>query len=308
VSDDSKLNDACLLVHNSPSDNLRDCEPYCLHVYDKDVIVKKPAVTSQHERSKRSDIFHFSDASKRRLLFVCRNSGHKIKSQICLTYHHNAPTDGIEVKKHLDTFLKVMRREYSGLHYLWVFEFQQNGHPHIHFFSDISPEKSEREFIAYHWNRIIKDSSENYLFTSHKNNMFSWDMKSGTYLAKEYLAKSIQKGVPDNFQNVGRFWGNSKNMKPDFQVVQPDDLPELDGFSSLTSFRRSVRILSKQYSKILHSHKIKSMESARAKGIDAKKPKKRNFRNRVQSYALPLCASMFYTLVTGFQPWVNPFT
>jgi len=39
-------------------------------------------------------------------------------------------------------------------------------------------------------------------------------MKKGGYLCK-YLEKKEQKNVPNNFENVGRFWGCSRNMVPD---------------------------------------------------------------------------------------------
>ncbi len=289
---------ACLLSQISTD---HPTEPYCLHVYNKDVVVKKshPAPANA-KRGNREKIFEFSASSRRRLLFVCRNSGNHIKSQFCLTYHDVWPDDGKEVKKHLNHFLTLLRRQFPGVHYLWVFEFQERGAPHIHLFSSLPPTEDNRMMLAHNWSRIVGGTESHLRFHCHKRNMIRWNMRSGKYLTKEYLAKSVQKGVPANFQNVGRFWGCSRNMKPEFQVVAPDDVLE---------FKKIVRTISKKYERTVASYKGKRV----------------NFRRRVRSFTVPLASTAFFILAnhyhwlannlgelsyqtaTGLQSWQLPF-
>ncbi len=214
---------ACLLAHIS--NGYSDKRKSLVNLYEKDVVVRKfwDCVLSKRKGGGiREKIFEFSDASKRRLLFVCRNSGHKIRSQVCLTFHKSSPINGKAFKKTLNIFLTRMRREYKGIHYIWVLEFQKNGNPHAHLFTDIEPTKENRDKVARLWNKTTKESHENYKFTAHKKNFFSWKMQSGSYLAKEYIAKSVQKDVPKHYKNVGRFWGNSRNMVPNFALITED--------------------------------------------------------------------------------------
>ncbi len=276
---------ACLLAHSSP--NYSKQGKSFAHLYEQDVVIKRCSdePCKQIGGGKRGKVFEFSQASKRNLLKVCRNSGHHIKSQICLTYHECSPISGKQVKRNLDNFLKYLRRENKNLHYIWVLEFQKNGHPHVHLFTDIEPTPTNRERLAHLWNTTTGESESNKAFTSHPRNFFPWRMSTGTYLSKEYLAKSIQKDVPKTFQDVGRFWGNSKNMIPRFVVIEPGkNIPE-------RIYKKVVRCVSKQHEKHIELQKTRLRE----KGVKIKKRKK-NTRNRHITTSLPACAMSFITL------------
>jgi hypothetical protein len=151
----------------SPKDNSNSI--VSIDVYSKDIKIKRECTGFNVPEGTRNKISLFSKASRRRLLFVSRNSGHYIKSQLCLTYHCSMPVDGKEMKRQLNTFLTRCRQKYTDIKYLWVLEFQQRGVPHFHFFSSISPDNDDfREWAAVAWNKIIGDSEQNLLFQKHR--------------------------------------------------------------------------------------------------------------------------------------------
>lgn len=263
---------ACLLAHNS-TEGITAKDKSVVLLYDKDVIVKKfrDEPPSKKGGGMRNNIFEFSESSKRRLLFVCRNSGHYIKSQVCLTYHKSSPINGKCFKETLNVFLQRLRRKYKNIHYLWVLEFQKNGQPHAHLFTDIEPTKENRILVATYWNEITNETEENLKFTSHPRNFFKWVMKSGSYLAKEYIAKTVQKDVPEHFQSVGRFWGASRNMTPKFSMIIPEKTVEEK------YYKKAVRAVFKA-----HERKLKAVIGKRI-----------NLRKKHITKSLPLLASDF---------------
>lgn len=252
----------------------------------KDVKIKKPMDTPTHERGKRSSIEIFSAASRRRLLEVCRNCGYHIKSQIALTYHHGMPDTGKEVKKQLNTFLTNLRQKYPDVHYIWILEFQKRGVPHFHLFTDISYEnKHFHNWCAVTWNRILDESPEHLLFQAHPNNFMAWTMENGNYLAKEYLSKMDQKIVPEQYLEVGRFWGNSRNMIPLWQTISSGiDI-------SNYAYKKAVRIASKQRENFLKKFKIKI-----------------NYRNKFRTYTLKGCTDIFIRLLEYYENEKQYFT
>ena len=90
--------------------------------------------------------------------------------------------------------------------------------PHIHVFTDIPVSHENHVILANAWLEVSGQSDDDMSrrFHMHKENFFDWDLSSGAYLVKQYIGKVEQKDVPSNYHNVGRFWGASANMKPDF--------------------------------------------------------------------------------------------
>lgn len=291
---------ACLLVHNStdPDSLQEEKKPFYLKVFSKDVQVKVPWPSPPPKGGLRSSVFEFSNASRRRLLHVCRNSGHLIKSQFCLTYHELWPNDGKVVKANLNHFLTVLKRLAGDIHYLWVLEFQQRGAPHIHFFSDIEATPEWRRILSNAWVlTVLGQSSDASMlkFHDHPGNFFPWNMKSGSYLSKEYIQKSVQKDVPENFHNVGRFWGCSRNMIPCFEMVEPDMISNLK-----PEIVKAVRVITRAHEK-LSVRIARACQEKRRKRValdqtPIKPIKKRNLRSKIRSYTVPLMAACFTTL------------
>jgi hypothetical protein len=264
---------ACLLVHNSASaftllpfavpiqsdyfpsasvlfdvDSISgpecpDNRSFLLHLYRNDVLVKRPSRTFKHDHySGAVEIFEFSQRSANRLSFVARNSGHVIKSQFCCTFHNAFPSDGLEVKRIFNNFLTRVRRSFPGVSYLWCMEFQTRKAPHFHFFSDLPATAENHQTITDDWLECVglENDEKARWFHMRKENFFTWSMLSGSYLIKDYISKSIQKKVPENFKNCGRFWGCSRNMKPEFTLIDPGGHDAIE-YSTCVKAVRAVR-------------------------------------------------------------------
>lgn len=192
--------------------------------------------------SVRGEIDRFSEKSRARLKFTAGNSFPHLISQFCLTYGKTCvPSDGRTTKKHLNLFLNVMRKKFSGLSYLWILEFQEKRKDakaaHYHLFLPFEPDDQKRKWMAQRWVDIALPipETDDYtpelppalfeerakMFSVHNNekNFITWDMGKGSYLTK-YLTKERQKDVPEGFENVGRFWGASRGLVPDAEVFQ----------------------------------------------------------------------------------------
>lgn len=347
-------NPACSISHISHKEEYPSSD-YFLKVYHSDVKVIKPACqgTPHHNKFQRSSVFEFSEKSKARLREVCRNSGHWIRSQFCLTYHESWPTNGLQSKRQLDAFLVLLRRHpgiaYLGdsLRYLWVLEFQGRKAPHYHLFTDliagaewpgvpfvvpVDKEELSRLWVLKAQNLHLPGAVTTLQFHDHEKNFFPWRMVSGSYLVKEYVEKSLQKDVPEGFQNVGRFWGNSRNMKPQFYIVEPDHVQD----ANLTgAIRKAVRIITRRKDKeadikaryvegILQSRLQETLgqleseglsdepelfrrskenfNSLRERALSIRKRcrRKANNRARVKSYTLVLATTLFMQFLDCF--------
>lgn len=214
------------ISHRTPS-NLHtsipsDLSNHLYQVYNQDLYLVKygrPEPPRESKKGCRKEIESFSDKSERRLDFVARNSGHRIKSQFSLTYHEQWPTSGRVSKRHLDTFLKVLRRR--GIGYLWILEFQTRFAPHYHLFLDTPVSRSLQRHLAKSWVRITEGTPQQLRFHLHRKNFIPWKMTSGDYLVKQYCSKTAQKLVPSGYSGFGRFWGNSRELKPIPSLLTP---------------------------------------------------------------------------------------
>ena len=178
--------------------------------------------------SRRGKIDSFSDRSRSRLKKVASDCFPLLISQFLLSYgSDNIPADGIQTHLHLKRFLDVVRRKYPGSTYLWVLEFQRRGVPHFHVFFSFPPSPRKHKYLAEAWVKITGGSEIHRKVHEHPNNFTNWDMKKGGYLCK-YLEKAEQKHVPPEFMNVGRFWGCSRNMVPDPEVLYFDQLENIE--------------------------------------------------------------------------------
>lgn len=170
----------------------------------------------------------FSDKSRSGLRFIAENSTRPLISQFGLTYHGDWPTDGRSCKTHLNAWLTSLRRLIPGVGYLWLLEFQKRKAPHFHVFLTVPPDEQTRLKLAEAWCRLTSPGDPAALrFHQDARNWIAWDMTSAGYLCK-YLDKEAQKDIPAGYVNFGRFWGNSRDLKPDPDRSIPlDDVEEL---------------------------------------------------------------------------------
>jgi hypothetical protein len=197
-------------------------------VYPKSVKVVRPAVGYYaapvlHDRTGQ-ELQGFSMKSKARLRFVAVNSGDKVRSQFCLTYGDYWPVNGKEAKRQLHAFLVMVEKHLGKTSYIWVGEFQTRGAPHFHLFSSLEVTEENHKFMAETWHRIAGINCPKHLAVHlHQRNFIEWNMGNGGYLCK-YLDKQHQKCIPPGFGSFGRWWGNSRDMKPQAEVLDRQGL------------------------------------------------------------------------------------
>jgi len=186
-------------------------------------------------RKTRGAINSFSIKSKSRLQNLCLNAECDFISQLTLTYDKDqAPADGLALKTDLNKFLVRLRKEFPGVKYLWILEFQKNGNPHFHVFTTIKYTPGYARFLGYIWNVVVKGSIKHlkvhqYVPAHHykrplkpgdrHGSFCPWDMGDGSYLCYKYLSKSSQKSVPAHFSSVGRFWGATRSLVKPLKAI-----------------------------------------------------------------------------------------
>lgn len=202
-----------------------------VHKSDIEVVRRKHVEDEPFDREPppRGKVTEFSYKSRQRLAFTAANSLVTFQSMLTLTYPADFPSDGKTVKSHLNTFLQALRRR-TKQPYLWFLEFQRRGAPHFHILSAYrlpSPRnvvkrsngaswetfKPDDDWAAQRWYEIVGSGDLN-----HWRCGTSWEAirskDGGARYAVKYAYKLEQKSVPEDYSNVGRMWGHSRDVKP----------------------------------------------------------------------------------------------
>ena len=274
-----------------------------LRVYRKDVCLVRchpePPPPARVPAS-RTAITEFSRKSRRRLNHLCRNGGHVIQSQFCLTYHNQSPINGKAVKKDLDRWLKCIHRLFgSSLRYLWGLEFQwknRPGVPHYHVFLSIAaaPGSDIHRKMAAAWVRITQGSPEQYRVHADPENWTKWEMNDGAYIGKNYIAKAEQKEVPAHYSNVGRFWGCSRNFVPVPTILEPETIaPWSAGWAPDQVERTIVRTLRRYHERCMNYDRQSWTKRA------GRKPRKSPLRqgDTNGAHSIPFATPILYQLL-----------
>lgn len=180
----------------------------------------------------RGKITKMSRKSCVRLIVYAQATEIEFNSMMTLTYPSVYPKDGQVVKTDLDYILTRMRKQFGDFSYLWFLEFQQRGAPHIHILTSkecVSPKMRASLLIGWvsrvytsEWfigdcpignhAKVIGDMLK---VNSHERVWEIIRVQGGArHYVTKYAAKAIQKAVPKDYQNVGRFWGCSRDVKP----------------------------------------------------------------------------------------------
>lgn len=195
-------------------------------------------------RPERGKIQMLSKKSLLRLMFLMQCTKIRFTTMLTLTYPKYYPRDGEIVKKDINFIAQKIRR--YGWRYLWFLEFQKRGAPHVHVLLDndaITP-KLRADFGLSWTKRVVMSEwfgricpPEEFDREIRKMSSFNcrqevWEMirnRDGArnYVTK-YASKERQKTVPSEYQNVGRFWGASKGLRPEGVTldVTEDELEE----------------------------------------------------------------------------------
>ncbi len=129
-------------------------------------------------------------------------------SLITLTYGKDFPTDH-DSKKHLDIFLKRLRRLHPTCKYIWVAEKQKRGAIHYHI---LTPYYTPKEFVNNSWNEIVN----NWQRSNNKNIQTLLPNVIKVNSAGSYLAKYLQK----EGQNIG---GNGYGIDQGTRALMKDE-------------------------------------------------------------------------------------
>lgn len=217
------------------------------------VIVRETQKTVPHNftNTVRGAVTSFSPGAGRRMRSYLRSCIADYKTMVTLTYPGFFPLNGKICKEHLRRFLQELRREYCRVHKhehagthssFWFLEFQERGAPHFHIFTTWAPNK---EWVADRWYYIVGSDDKRHLAAGTRTEFLRSGRAGTISYASKYAQKAEQKEVPENFKNVGRFWGifGRRGTVSADAFVSRTESDMLKSKSSLNSFWKLVNQL-----------------------------------------------------------------
>lgn len=202
-----------------------------VEIYNNDIVLHRQGHPNSSNNGKRKEITQFSEKARQRLAFIASNTSVNFRSFLTLTYPAEYPADGKVVKKHLKNFRKRLKRIIGHYEYLWFFEFQKRGAPHIHLLLDyqlpgplivVQSRQNKTKYLtnwnlheqcAQAWYEIVGSQNEKHRKAGIRLEQAKKPNGLKRYAIK-YATKMQQKIVPPTFRNIGRFYGFSAAVKP----------------------------------------------------------------------------------------------
>lgn len=182
-----------------------------IEVYARDVVVKRiRKVEIPENRPERGEITEWTSRAQKRLGFIAANTEVEFLTMVTLTYPAEWETDGKEVKRHLNLFLKRLARRFEHS-YLWFLEFQERGAPHYHILTTISHLAIDKLWLSEAWWEVVGSLDYDHLRAGTRVERLR---TKGARYAVKYAYKMRQKLVPEEYRAVGRFYGYSRDVKP----------------------------------------------------------------------------------------------
>ena len=161
----------------------------------------------------RGSITELSRQSRSRLLYKARNIP-DLKTMLTFTYPGeeyaesatggNYMISGPAVKEHLRKLRQALT--YRGLFGFWFLEFQKRGAPHFHICVNGELTVPQVEKLRKTWYKMVGSTCEHHLERGMDYAILRKKHAAGAYAAK-YSCKDEQKTVPEQYSQVGRFWG-----------------------------------------------------------------------------------------------------
>lgn len=198
----------------------------------------------QFKPQTRKGVYEMSKKSKLLLTHIVANSEIKFSSMFTLTYgDFFIPFNGKELKRQTNVFLTSFRKRFD-CQYVWFLEFTKKQRPHLHVITTVTPNEWDRIWLGEKWAKItVTDYSERILSGKYGNEVgishaidkwlindeaikvkkvhkhkkcweLIWKEDGAERYCLKYASKEEQKLLPIGFQNVGRFWGTSRLVKP----------------------------------------------------------------------------------------------
>lgn len=188
--------------------------PKRIRYFRRDVVIDYHGTTPfKFKPTKRAEVKEFSKKARNRLAFVAANTDVDFRTLITLTYPGRYESDGKTVKRHLRAFLMRLRRSDRANSYLWFLEFQKRGAPHFHILITTPFHPAMIGFVADAWYEIVDGKDPKHLSAGTRVEAVRNQDGARRYALK-YAGKMRQKRVPADYRNCGRFFGYSRDVKP----------------------------------------------------------------------------------------------
>lgn len=278
----------------------------------------------------RKEINSFSRKSKSRLQHTVLNSSAEYKSQMTLTYDGDrCVINGKALKQDLNRFLVRLRRQYPGVSYIWILEFQRNGNPHFHVFTTIEYSEKDARILGRLWNVTVRGSAKHLRVHQYvpahgykrpvrkgeRHGAFCpWEMGDGSYLTYKYLSKDNQKSVPPWFRNVGRFWGATRGVVKVVRGMLSDEFYTLfqDTVNTVTGEYITAQEHINRFFRDLRNYQEKRVTRARRKAYDLESKKVRGTRlvkkpRRFKSPIRRCCDATISKGVAFYEQWMRHY-
>ena len=212
----------------------------------------------------RGVITEFTEKSRYRLLHTMKNADCDFFCMVTLTYPAEWSNDGLRVKKDLWAFRKRLLRKWPGIGGVWFLEFQRRGAPHFHLMLslklwEVGPlvervrvhnKLGKRKFrtvafvqemLSEWWFEIVGSGDKKHLRAGCAVEVIEEEEGALRYAAT-HASKPHQKKVPENYQNVGRFWGVLGGVKASCLDVQACDAAAIFGKLGVEAMSNKGRV------------------------------------------------------------------
>ena len=211
------------------AETLRVLKPIKVTAWRNDFTVNYEVVGSGGGGGVRSDIHELTKNSLRNMAFVAHNTSIDFELMVTLTYPKSYPSDGRQVKYHLKRFIKWMKEVKGVISFFWFMEFQRRGAPHFHIFTAGGNLLDMKKEVSQKWYDIVASEDPKHLLAGTRVEKLRHPEGAGRYASK-YASKPHQKKIPEGYKNVGRWWGNSRDVTP-----KPLEVKEIDSWEELES-------------------------------------------------------------------------
>jgi hypothetical protein len=271
--------------------------PMIYSVQGRKLLVKYSTTSfgTLHANNKRAITeFNFKTSSRIKRYLACTNAAYSMFGT--LTYPADFPTDGREVKRHLANFIKRLRRqcfktmrpdEYGTWSVFWFLEFQQRGAPHFHYFCTHSPVPTKvgfenrpeqpielaRKWAAKAWFECVGSGDPKHLRAGTQLDYFRTGRAGTISYASKYARKQQQKRVPEDFTEIGRFWGVSglrATSSADF-VLNDRQMLNQEGLALRVKFNWGLKDMEKRGLLDIHYDRMGQIRWAYMKTDDARR-------------------------------------
>lgn len=150
----------------------------------------------------RGKITEFSYKSARRFRMTLEDNADLAEWFTVLTYPKEFPADGRKVKRDIDVMARRLRRK-GCVKGIWGMEFQKRGAPHVNL---ITKYEIDKAWLSQAWYEVVGSGDPKHLKAGTGTAKVRSKDEAITYMLG-YMGKRDQKDVPEEYQNVGRFWG-----------------------------------------------------------------------------------------------------